>query len=211
MAMSAPVRSSLQLCGLLTLAALLLAALQFYAQPHIAANESRVAARTLLRILPAGNYDAAQPQDFVDVADTAQLGLRVPAKIYIARQRGLAVAVVLPATARGGYGGDIDLLVGIRQDGNITGVEILAHHETPGLGDRIEPNKSHWLENFFGKSLRNPPPKQWRVQPDGGVFDAFTGATITPRAVTNTVRNTLEYFAAHREQLLQPLVENSHE
>ncbi|HET8791735.1 MAG TPA: RnfABCDGE type electron transport complex subunit G, partial [Modicisalibacter sp.] len=100
------------------------------------------------------------------------------------------------------YSGDISLLVGIDANGELTGVRVLSHRETPGLGDKIEVRKSDWITQFAGLSLGNPPIEQWAVKKDGGVFDAFTGATITPRAVIGAIKRSLEYFASHRALLL---------
>ena len=109
--------------------------------------------------------------------------------------------VILPATARDGYSGDIRLLVGVQADGRIAGVRTVGHRETPGLGDKIERKKSDWILDFNGRALGDPAFKQWTVRKDGGVFDQFTGATVTPRAVVTAVRRTLEYVQSHRDTL----------
>ncbi|MDX1654282.1 MAG: RnfABCDGE type electron transport complex subunit G, partial [Candidatus Competibacteraceae bacterium] len=96
------------------------------------------------------------------------------------------------------------LLVGVNWDGTVAGVRVLAHRETPGLGDGIEAERSDWIESFQGKSLGNPPAQQWAVKKDGGAFDQFTGATITPRAVVGAVRRFLEYYRVNRERLFLP-------
>ena len=110
--------------------------------------------------------------------------------------------VVLSAIAPDGYSGDIHLLIGIDRTGELLGVRVSAHRETPGLGDAIEAERSDWIHAFAGRSLEDPPPGAWTVRKDGGEFDQFTGATITPRAVVHAVRRTLEYFEAHRDELL---------
>ncbi|WP_304525848.1 electron transport complex subunit RsxG [Halomonas sp. I5-271120] len=110
-------------------------------------------------------------------------------------------AVVLPVIAPTGYSGDIDLLVGITDSGFISGVRVTRHQETPGLGDAIESRKSGWIEDFAGHSLSDPGPNGWAVTKDGGDFDAFTGATITPRAVVEAVHHTLGYVRDHHERL----------
>jgi electron transport complex protein RnfG len=111
------------------------------------------------------------------------------------------VAAVFSVVARGGYAGDIELLVGVRADGRVAGVRVVEHHETPGLGDGIEADKSDWIRGFDGRSLGDPPREDWAVRRDGGDFDQFTGATITPRAVVEAVRDTLIYFEDHRDQV----------
>jgi electron transport complex protein RnfG len=111
------------------------------------------------------------------------------------------VALVIAAVAPDGYSGSIRLLVGINRDGSLAGVRTLAHRETPGLGDRIEAQRDDWILGFAGKSLDRPALQAWRVKRDGGVFDQFTGATITPRAVVRAVKNSLIYYRDNREAL----------
>jgi electron transport complex protein RnfG len=111
--------------------------------------------------------------------------------------------VILQAVAPEGYGGSINLLVGIDSQGAITGVRVIPpHFETPGLGDAVEVQKSPWILSFNGKSLANTPESRWWVKKDGGEFDAFTGATITPRAVVDAVYKALQYFDANKASLL---------
>ncbi|MFC3391321.1 electron transport complex subunit RsxG [Aidingimonas halophila] len=109
-------------------------------------------------------------------------------------------ALILPVTAKDGYNGDIDLLIGITGRGTISGVRVTQHQETPGLGDKIEHGKSDWIDTFDGRSLDDPPPDEWGVAPDGGAFDAFTGATITPRAVVKAVHHTLVFADEESER-----------
>jgi len=95
-------------------------------------------------------------------------------------------------------------LIGVYADGTLAGVRVLAHKETPGLGDGIDKRRSPWILAFAGKSLKNPEPDGWKVKKDGGAFDQFTGATITPRAVVKATRKFLEYVQMQREQLFAP-------
>jgi electron transport complex protein RnfG len=113
------------------------------------------------------------------------------------------VGVILPATARDGYSGDIELLVGVTADGEIAGARVVSHKETPGLGDGIDTKKSPWIMSFDGTSLVSPSQPDWGVKKDGGAFDQFTGATVTPRAVVAAIRRTLEYQALHRDRLFE--------
>jgi len=112
-------------------------------------------------------------------------------------------SVIFPVISKDGYTTDIHMLVGIKLDGTVAGVRIVQHKETPGLGDKIETKKSNWVLSFNEKSLNSPTLDAWKVKKDGGEFDQFTGATITPRAVVGAVRKTLEFFQAHKETLLQ--------
>ena len=171
----------------------------------IAESQRRAQEKALLEIVPLERHNNSMLDDSIVVGPQAEgLGLRADKKIYVARQDGTAVAVILPVTAPDGYSGDIDLIVGINGDGSVAGVRALAHKETPGLGDKVDLKKSGWVLGFNGRSLANPLPDYWKVKKDKGVFDQFTGATITPRAVTAAVRRGLEYFHANRAQLLAP-------
>jgi len=132
------------------------------------------------------------------------LGPRDLHDVYVATLDGAAVAVVLSAVAANGYNGPIGLLIGIDSSGVVTGVRVTDHRETPGLGDAIETDRSDWIDGFAGASLENPPVGDWRVTRDGGRFDTITGATVTPRAVTEAVKNALIYFRDNRSSLLDP-------
>ena len=101
-----------------------------------------------------------------------------------------------------GYAGEIELILGLDSDGRILGVRVLSHAETPGLGDKIEDRKSDWILGFNGKSLENTTTDQWRVKKDGGEFDQFTGATITPRGIVKAIHQGLEFYRQHRGELL---------
>jgi electron transport complex protein RnfG len=126
-------------------------------------------------------------------AETPLLGIREARQGYRVRQNGTVIGVILPATARDGYSGDIRALVGIRRDGTVAGVRVVAHRETPGLGDKVDIRKSDWVIDFNRRSLADPNLAGWNVKKDGGVFDQFTGATVTPRAVILATRRALEY------------------
>ncbi|MFO7580974.1 RnfABCDGE type electron transport complex subunit G [Guyparkeria sp.] len=123
-----------------------------------------------------------------------QLGFR-------ARRDGETIAVAVPVVTHRGYSGDIRLLVGVEASGEVKGVRVLEQNETPGLGDKIKAEKTDWIRGFTGRSLGNPAPEGWAVKKDGGVFDQFTGATISPRAVVEAVESALEYVEQHRSVL----------
>lgn len=171
-------------------------------QDQIRANIRIAEEAALLEIVPRDRHNNAMLDDAQAVVDSEVLGLREEKKIYVARQDTQVVSVILPATARDGYTGDIDLIVGINVDGTIAGVRVLSHRETPGLGDAVDTKKSDWVLGFNGKSLVQPALDDWKVKKDGGAFDQFTGATITPRAVTRAVRQALEYFEANRFKII---------
>ncbi len=120
---------------------------------------------------------------------------------YLARLDDIPVAAAITTTASGGYNGNIELLVAINIDNSISGIRILKHNETPGLGDKIEYRKSNWVDSFIGKTVESDNDSRWQVQKDGGMYDQFTGATITPRAVVKAVKQSALYFAEHKQSL----------
>ncbi|MAD00274.1 electron transport complex subunit RsxG [Pseudomonas abyssi] len=170
---------------------------------RISEAQRRVQLSALNEIVPHDQHDNDLLTDSFTVQDRQHLSLSAPAEAYRARQGDRVSAVILPVVAPDGYSGRIDLLVGIRADGSIAGVRSVSHRETPGLGDKIDAGKSQWILSFNGKSLSMPIPDQWAVKKDGGQFDQFTGATITPRAVVKAVYQALNYFDEHRAALLQ--------
>jgi len=176
--------------------------LQQFTAERIQASERAAQLRALNEILPRDSYDNQLLDSSVDVHDPL-LGTRRPVPAYIASNGGKPSAVILPAIARDGYGGAIHLLVGILADGRIAGVRVVGHRETPGLGDKIELAKDRWILGFDGKSLENPMASGWAVKKDRGDFDQFAGATITPRAVVAAVHRALQYFDAHKNDLLE--------
>jgi electron transport complex protein RnfG len=161
----------------------------------------------LSQVLPTALYDNDLLASQQSVPPDELLGTRQASTLWLARRGGAFSGVVMEAVAPDGYSGDIALLVGIDANGNVTGVRVTAHRETPGLGDYIDRAKSAWIDQFVGKSLLAPEPKHWKVAKDGGHFDARAGATITPRAVVKAVRNALEYFARHRAAYAAPAKE----
>lgn len=112
------------------------------------------------------------------------------------------VAMIIPTTAPDGYTDAIRMIVGINLAGELTGVRVIEHKETPGLGDKVDLAKSNWILSFEGKSLENPTASGWAVNKEGGQFDSFTGATITPRAVIRQVRNALLFYRQYAQDVL---------
>jgi electron transport complex protein RnfG len=170
-------------------------------QERIAANERAALLHNLHLIIRPEQHNNDLFSDVIEIQDPTLLGTRSPVLVYRARQDGEPVAAVLSPVAPDGYSGNIKLLVGIHVDGSLAGVRVLNHRETPGLGDAIEVERSDWILGFTGRSLGNPVLDQWTVKRDGGVFDQFTGATITPRAVVNAVKKSLIYFDRNRERI----------
>ncbi|MCP3907664.1 MAG: electron transport complex subunit RsxG [Oceanicoccus sp.] len=199
-------RNSLLLGFFAILSTAIIAGTYLGSQDTIRKNIRMAEERALLEIIPKSRHNNSMLEDAHGISDSEMLGLRSEKKYYIARQDGAAVGVIFPATAREGYTGDIDMIIGINVDGTIAGVRVLSHRETPGLGDAIDRKKSTWIDGFINKSLLNPTVDLWKVKKDKGVFDQFTGATITPRAVTQTVLQTLQYFNQQQHDILkQPI------
>jgi len=171
---------------------------------QIAANERATLLRKLHRLISPEQHDNVLLEDTVSVRDETLLGSDEPVMVYRARKNGEPVALVIAAIAPDGYSGSIKLLVGINVDGSLSGVRVVAHRETPGLGDAIDEARSDWIRIFDGKSLQAPDVSRWTVRKDGGEFDQLTGATITPRAVVKAVRNTLLYYQDNQEALFAP-------
>ncbi|NEX19828.1 electron transport complex subunit RsxG [Thiorhodococcus mannitoliphagus] len=169
---------------------------------RIADNQYQAMKRKLDTILPAQRIDNDPLQDSVQVSARDYLGAETT-QVYRARKGEDPVAVVLEPVVPDGYAGPIKLLVSVMHDGTIGGVRVISHHETPGLGDKIEETKSAWVLEFNGKSLHNPPLEKWGVKRDGGEFDQFTGATITPRSIVNAVKNALIYVDQEGEALFK--------
>ena len=160
--------------------------------------------KALYEILPPESHDNVLLDDTLIITDPSLVADEDEGKAFVARIGDKAIAVILPAIAANGYTGKIHSIVGIFADGSIAGVRVIQHKETPGLGDKVELKKSPWVLSYNGKSLDNLTPDNWQVKKDGGAFDQFTGATITPRAVVNSVHAALQYFNANRDTLLAP-------
>jgi len=131
----------------------------------------------------------------------AELGTLAPQTAYLARYNNQPVAAAITTIAPDGYNGNIELIVALNVDDTISGVRVLDHQETPGLGDHIEERKSPWIFSFNNKKIPQENDSQWKVAKDGGMFDQFTGATITPRAVVKAVKKTARYFSQHKQEL----------
>lgn len=164
-------------------------------------NERQTLLNAINAVISGGQYNNEILADTLILGSNKQLGTKEVSTVYRARKNDEPVAVVLTSIAPNGYNGKIKLLLGINYDGHLTGVRVIQHKETPGLGDKIDLKKADWILNFTGLSLSNPDESRWKVKKDGGEFDQFTGATITPRAVVSAVKNALLYFDTHRDEL----------
>ncbi len=200
-------RSALALGLIAILGTALLAVVNQLTRDRIDEQERRAVLKQLEQLVPAQRYDNAMHDDVYTFVDSRWFPGDQLVTVYRARRQGQPVAAVFRLLARDGYNGDIRLLVGVNVNGTLAGVRVISHKETPGLGDAIETSRSNWILDFDGRSLDQPQLRDWAVKRDGGVFDQFTGATITPRAVVNAVRRTLEYYADHRDAVFSRLAE----
>ena len=169
---------------------------------RIAENERAALQAKLEALVPAADVDNDMLEDVIRVEAPDKLGAPVT-RVYRARREGQPVAAVLSPVVTQGYSGPIQLVVAIGADCRVGGVRVLSHRETPGLGDKIELERDDWILDFTGRALGNPPSSAWKVRRDNGIFDQFTGATVTPRAVVRGVKWALEYFAAHSAKLFE--------
>jgi Na+-translocating ferredoxin:NAD+ oxidoreductase subunit G len=187
---------SLGVIALLTSAALAIA--NNATHDEIIAAEKRDLQASLTQVLPAGIADNDLLNDTVSLDGPDG----VPVTVYRARKAGTVSAAVYQMAARG-YAADVVVLIGVDMNGRMLGARVIKHSETPGLGDKIEIAKTKWILAFNGKSLGDPAPDKWAVKKDGGIFDQFAGATITPRAVVKAVKSGLDFFAIHRTEIVQ--------
>ncbi len=168
-------------------------------EADIKAAEAADLKQSLAQVLP-GEYENDLLKDTVTLP-----GKEGDVLVYRGRRAGKVEAVVYRVIGRG-YAGKIVCVMGVSREGKILGVRVISHKETPGLGDKIEPAKGKWIFDFDGKFLGDPPADKWAVKKDGGVFDQFAGATITPRGVVNAVKGGLEFFEGNKGALLNEAI-----
>lgn len=175
---------------------------------RIEANEKEWLERSLQPALAGLFFDSAVTESMISIPTPHDLPGSDAAIIYRVYAGEKPVAALFVVSARDGYAGPIRLLIGVAMDGSVTGVRVLDHRETPGLGDRIETIKSDWVLQFDGRSLQNPEPSKWAIKGDGGQFDQLTGASVTPRAVIRAIKETLTYFEANAVAVFAAPAEN---
>lgn len=178
-----------------------------YNQTHdrIAQSELAEKLKLISQLVPPTAFDNDIVHDTLDITPDPLLGTESPTLAYRARNKGQPVAVVLESIAPDGYSGKINLIIAIQPDGSVGGVRVVAHKETPGLGDYIDIAHGNWIKGFDGKSLVAGKDGDWKVKKDGGQFDYMAGATITPRAVVKAVHKTLQYYEKHKTELFSPV------
>lgn len=180
---------------------LMLAYVFIATRPPIEASEKEARLALFKQILPAKNYDNDLLSSQVVIEPNDLLGNSLPSVANVATFQQQPAGVILEAVAHDGYSGDIKLLIAIRADGSVSGVRVLAHKETPGLGDYIDIAHGNWIKLFNDESLQKTPVNKWQVKKDGGQYDYMVGATITPRAVVKAVLKALQYFEMNKQTL----------
>lgn len=190
--------------GLLVATGLLVSILiQNTTRPKMVQLQQEADTKRLESVLGGIPYDNNLLNEIITVRDPELLGINDDVSVHLAKQNGVVLAVVFPVVAKGGYKGNIELLIGISRDGRVLDVIVEEHRETQGLGDGVDQRVSDWIHQFRGSSLRNPAQRGWQVKHDGGTFDQITGATVSPRAVVKGVRNALLMFENEKQTLLQ--------
>lgn len=175
---------------------------QYLTANRIQAQQTAQLLAVLNQVIPADLHDNPLSSACTLVSDS-RLGSNQAMPVYLATLNGEPTALAIETIAPDGYSGAIKLIVGIDQQGKILGTRVLNHQETPGLGDKIDLRVSDWILSFNGRQLTESNHQQWQVRKDGGQFDQFTGATITPRAVVKAVKQTVDYVNLHREQIIK--------
>ena len=165
---------------------------------RIEQQKTELLLKSLEDLIPNQLHDNNLVESVIEIYEPEVLGHRKPQTAYLGMQNNQLSVVAIPVTARDGYSGDIDIMVGIKSNGEITTVKIIEQHETPGLGDLVIASKSDWLKQFPQKSFQYPTKKNWLVKRDGGEFDQITGATITPRAIVKAIKQALDYYQTHQ-------------
>ena len=188
--------------------ATLVAVTEFGTHDRILENERQALLQQLYEIVPKDRIDNDMLAHPLTVNAQEALG-QESSLVYVGEKDGQLSAMVFQATVPDGYSGPIRLLVGVDRNAVLLGTRVIAHKETPGLGDKIEKEKSEWILGFAGKSLTDPKLDRWKVKKDGGDFDQFTGATVTPRAVVNGVRRVLLFFDQQQDALYKEYLEKT--
>jgi electron transport complex protein RnfG len=168
-------------------------------EERIAANEKALLEQSLQPALAGLVYDSDVIESRLVLQPPHELPGNSPAIIYRVFAQEQPVAALFVVTARDGFSGPIRILLGVDAAGMVTGVRVVQHRETPGLGDKIEASRSDWVYQFDGRSMGDPQVSGWSLKTDGGEFDQLTGASITPRAVIAAIRETLIYYDTNRD------------
>ena len=199
--MNEVIRSGVTLALIGAICAAMVATTHTLTRNRIAANEQAWLEKSLEPALGDVKFDGGLSDSMLVIQVPHELPSPDDVVIYRVYENERPVAALFAVTARNGYAGSIRVLLGIEYDGTVTGVRILQHRETPGLGDRIVSSRSDWVFQFDGRSLGDPDVDAWTIKRDSGQFDQLSGASVTPRAVITAIRETLSYFEAHRDDI----------
>ncbi|MEE9444646.1 MAG: electron transport complex subunit RsxG [Cocleimonas sp.] len=204
-------KAGLSLAFFALISVLLVAITNNLTHQKIIDNQAKMLLLALNEVVPSDKYD----NDLIKskyMLSATETGFERDTSVYLATQKGTPKAVIFEITTLKGYSGAITLLLGVdAKTQRVTGVRIVKHKETPGLGDKMETRKSDWVYAFNEKSLDNTEINRWHVKKDGGDFDQFTGATITPRAIVNAVRSTLLFAQKNMIKLFSPAPKSTSE
>ena len=195
------IKTGITLAVIAAICTALVAATYQLTEERIVANEKALLEQALQPALSGLFYEGGVSESRLVIPPPHDLPGNDTALIYRVYAKDRPVAALFAVTARDGFSGVIRVLVGVEFDGTVTGVRILQHRETPGLGDKIESARSDWIFQFDGRSMGDPEVTGWAIRNDGGDFDQLTGASVTPRAVIQAIRDTLLYFDAHRDEI----------
>jgi electron transport complex protein RnfG len=198
--------SAFKLSLFVLISIVLLLTVRYAASPIIMQAEKENLLNTFNQVLPLALYDNDPLTDTLKISKPdalALLGSETPVTVYRARKNKQPAGLIFTFSAPNGYSGEIKMLIGVLPDGRVSGVRVLKHKETPGLGDKIEIIKNNWILEFNGRNVRDNNDSRWAVKKDGGDFDQFTGATITPRAVVGAVKKALMFINEHGESLYE--------
>lgn len=185
--------------GFCTMATALLVMGNVATKDAIEARQREDLNESLAQVVPHNLYD----NDLLDQPVTLSDSKGKPHTFYRGTE-GMKVSALAYEISGQGYAGEIRLIMGLDSDGKVLGIRVLSHSETPGLGDKIEVERDNWILGFNGLSLGDPPREKWKVKKDGGQFDSFTGATITPRGVLKAIEEGLVFFEDNKTELLSP-------
>lgn len=192
---------TLAICVLIAIIALSMT--HRFTKDRIALTQHQWLTRNLQAVLPEGAYDNDPLLSMHTIKAMALAGDQA-VEVYPVYKDQKPYAAVLTIVAPDGYNGGIKILLGLTADGSIIGARVTDHNETPGLGDDLELKRSDWINDFSNKSLESTASKSWNVRKEGGSFDAFTGATITPRAVVHAIFRALKWYEQNQGRVFKP-------
>ncbi len=157
------------------LAGIMLTLSYFFTKDKIAYQERQEILNAFKSILPYHNNEPDKEYEIINNQ-----------KIFIAKDNGTITGYAVNVINTQGYGGAISILTGTDSNGVVSGVAVIYHSETPGLGDKI--TSKSFLDLFKGLTIND----KIAVKKDGGTIEQFSGATISPRAVAAGVKDSLK-------------------